>query len=136
MTAGLAELTMRQLEADWAKSHSSARGLQRSPAAYDTATMLLDVSQQAWKVLYINAQASRVTGASSAKHCSCSQAGYHAPSIWPLTLCHLLSVPCRDTASITPCKQSPVGKTTWKASELAFPLRCPDARLVLTQDEV
>ena len=66
MTAGLAELTMRQLEADWAKSHSSAKGRQRSAAAYDTATMLLDVSQQAWKVLYINAQASRLTGPPSA----------------------------------------------------------------------
>ena len=71
---------MRQLEADWARSHSSAKGLQRSPAAYDTATMLLDVSQQAWKVLTINAQASRVTGAPSATPCSYSQAGGHAAS--------------------------------------------------------
>ena len=114
---------MRQLEADWAKSHSSARGLQRIPAAYDTATMLLDVSQQAWKVLYINAQASRVTGAPSATPCSHPQAGYHAASISPLTLRQLAPVCCGDTASITPCKLSPVKNTARKASQLAFLLQ-------------
>lgn len=53
---------MRELEAEWAQAHVIAKGLQRPRAAYETATMLVDASQHAWKVLYINPQASRVTG--------------------------------------------------------------------------
>lgn len=53
---------MRELEAEWAQAYVTAKGLQRPPAAYETATMLVDASQHAWKVLYINPQASRVTG--------------------------------------------------------------------------
>ncbi len=53
---------MRELEAEWAQSHVSVKGVQRPPTAYETATMLVDASQHAWKVLYINPQASRVTG--------------------------------------------------------------------------
>ena len=107
---------MRQLEADWAKSHSSARGLQRSPAAYETATMLLDVSQQAWKVLYINAQASRVTGAPSAPNFAAApkqDVMQPQPASLPWLSCRL---PAAESASITSCKQSPGRKSAWRIS--------------------
>lgn len=55
---------MRQLAADTAKEHSNAKGLLRPKAAYETATMLVDASQHAWKVLYLDSQASTVTGTS------------------------------------------------------------------------
>ena len=60
--AGMAELTMRQLEADSAKEQPGAKGLLRPKAAYEAATMLVDASQHAWKVLYLDSQASAVTG--------------------------------------------------------------------------
>ena len=53
---------MRQLEADWAREHTSIKGLQRPKAAYESATMLVDASQHAWKVIYINSPASKITG--------------------------------------------------------------------------
>ena len=53
---------MRQLEADWAREHTSIKGLQRPRAAYESATMLVDASQHAWKVVYINSPASNITG--------------------------------------------------------------------------
>ena len=63
---GMAELTMRQLEADSAKEQPGAKGLLRPKAAYEAAIMLVDASQHAWKVLYIDSQASAVTGNFSA----------------------------------------------------------------------
>ena len=59
---GMAELTMRQLEGDSAKEQSNAKGLLRPKAAYEAAMMLVDASQHAWKVLYLDSQASSVTG--------------------------------------------------------------------------
>ena len=53
---------MRQLEADSAKEHPNAKGLLRPKAAYEAAMMLVDASQHAWKVLYLDSQASTVTG--------------------------------------------------------------------------
>ena len=58
--AGMAELMMRHLEAESAKEQ--AKGLLRPKAAYEAATMLVDASHHAWKVLYIDSQASSVTG--------------------------------------------------------------------------
>ena len=80
---------MRQLEADRAKELNSAKGLLRPKAAYEAATMLVDASQHAWKVLYINSQATEVTG--GALHCAHST-GAAGIGLW--TLCASLAATC------------------------------------------
>lgn len=61
---------MRQLEVDSAREQPSAKGLLRPKAAYEAATMLVDASHHAWKVLYIDSQASSVTGDPASTLCS------------------------------------------------------------------
>lgn len=61
--AGMAEVAVRAMEASWAAEHNHVRGLVRPPAAFTAATMLVDASQRAWKVLHLNAAVTAMTGA-------------------------------------------------------------------------
>ncbi len=67
--AGMAEAAMRQLEAAWVQQHSHISGLLRPPTAFSAATMLVDASQRAWRVLHLNAAVSAMTGAHPASMC-------------------------------------------------------------------
>ncbi|BDA43374.1 probable serine/threonine-protein kinase STY8 at C-terminar half [Coccomyxa sp. Obi] len=77
--AGMAEVAVRAMEASWAAQHAHARGLVRPPAAFTAATMLVDASQFAWKVLHLNAAVTAMTGISA--HMA------SASSFWALFSC-------------------------------------------------
>lgn len=74
MLANMAEVAVRALEAAWAQQHSHVRGL-RAPAAFSAATMLVDASQRAWRVLHLNAAVSAMTGGAVFEHICCTWPG-------------------------------------------------------------
>ena len=71
MLAGMAEVAVRAMEASWAAGHKHVSGLVRPPAAFSAATLLVDASQRAWKVLHLNAAITAMTGGETWKRLYC-----------------------------------------------------------------